>query len=208
MTYLIGILLLVLWVWLLTVLRKAGLVFWRYIAGSCGIFLFLMVFIRPVMTLPLARVVAALSGLIGRVTGFYEAYYRYGVIFIDSLKGSITVNIDLECSGIIEIAAFLSLIVFFSVYTIPERVYIGVIGTMYTLITNAIRITIICVMIHFLGSEYFYIAHTLVGRIVFYLFQVLLYFFIFTRAQIRRMKTGGFGYSKSGKAEGEVADGQ
>jgi hypothetical protein len=36
----------------------------------------------------------------------------------------------------------------------------------------------------------------------------LLYFFIFTRAQIRRMKTGGFGYSRSGKAEGEVADGQ
>lgn len=206
MTYLIGVILLILWVWLLRVLRKAGLTFWRYIAGSCGVFILLMVYVRPVMTLPLARVVAALAGIVGKVTGFYQAYYRYGVIFIDSLKGAITVNIDLECSGVIEIAAFLSLIAFFSVYTVPERIYIGIIGTVYTLITNAFRIMVICLMIHFLGSDYYYIAHTLVGRIVFYLFQVILYFFIFTRSQIRRMKIGGFSYSKNGGSQ-EAIDG-
>ena len=196
MTYAIAVLLVILWVWLLTVLRKAGLMFWRYLLGSCGIFLFLMVIVRPVLTMPLARIVAALAGTVGKVTGFYQAYFRYGVIFIESVKGAITVNIDLECSGIIEIAAFLSLIAFFSVYTIPERIYVGVIGIMYTLLTNALRITVICTMIHFLGTDYYYIAHTLVGRIIFYVFQVLLYFFVFTKFHILRMKTGGFGYTK------------
>ena len=52
-------------------------------------------------------------------------------------------------------------------------------------------------MIHFLGTDYYYMAHTIVGRIFFYLLQVILYFYVFTKPQVLRMKTGGFNYSKS-----------
>lgn len=196
MTWVLGTVLIILWLWALRVLDKAGLRFWRYITGASGLFLIIMIMVRPFLTIPLARAVAAIAGTFGKITGFYEAYYRYGVIFIDAVKGAITVNIDLECSGIIEIAAFLSLLVFFSVYTIPERIYVGIIGVIWTLMSNALRITVICTMIHFLGTDYYYLAHTFVGRIVFYIGQVLMYFFVFTKPQIIRMKTGGFDYSK------------
>lgn len=185
-----------LWVWLLRVLRKAGLKFWRYLLGSCGIFLILLILVRPWLVLPLARLIAAIAGIFGKVTGFYQAYYRYGVIFIESLNGAITVNIDLECSGFIEISAFISLLAFYGIYNIPERIYIGVVGTLYTMLTNALRIAVICTMIHFLGTDYYYVAHTIVGRIVFYVLQVILYFFIFTRPHVLKMKTGDFGYNK------------
>ena len=185
-----------LWVWLLRVLRKAGLKFWRYLLGSCGIFLILLILVRPWLVLPLARLIAAIAGIFGKVTGFYQAYYRYGVIFIESLNGAITVNIDLEGSGFIEISAFISLLAFYGIYNIPERIYIGVIGTLYTMLTNALRIAVICTMIHFLGTDYYYVAHTIVGRIVFYVLQVILYFFIFTKPHVLKMKTGDFGYNK------------
>ncbi len=185
-----------LWVWLLRVLRKAGLKFWRYLLGSCGIFLILLILVRPWLVLPLARLIAAIAGIFGKVTGFYQAYYRYGVIFIESLNGAITVNIDLECSGFIEISAFVSLLSFYGIYNIPERIYVGVVGTLYTMLTNAFRIAVICTMIHFLGTDYYYVAHTVVGRIVFYVLQVILYFFIFTRPHVLKMKTGDFGYNK------------
>ena len=185
-----------LWVWLLRVLRKAGLKFWRYLLGSCGIFLILLILVRPWLVLPLARLIAAIAGIFGKVTGFYQAYYRYGVIFIESLNGAITVNIDLECSGFIEISAFISLLSFYGIYNIPERIYIGVVGTLYTMLTNALRIAVICTMIHFLGTDYYYVAHTIVGRIVFYVLQVILYFFVFTRPHVLKMKTGDFGYNK------------
>lgn len=185
-----------LWVWLLRVLRKAGLKFWRYLLGSCGIFLILLILVRPWLVLPLARLIAAIAGIFGKVTGFYQAYYRYGVIFIESLNGAITVNIDLECSGFIEISAFISLLAFYGIYNIPERIYIGVVGTLYTMLTNALRIAVICTMIHFLGTDYYYVAHTIVGRIVFYVLQVILYFFIFTKPHVLKMKTGDFGYNK------------
>ena len=185
-----------LWVWLLRVLRKAGLKFWRYLLGSCGIFLIRLILVRPWLVLPLARLIAAIAGIFGKVTGFYQAYYRYGVIFIESLNGAITVNIDLECSGFIEISAFISLLAFYGIYNIPERIYIGVVGTLYTMLTNALRIAVICTMIHFLGTDYYYVAHTIVGRIVFYVLQVILYFFIFTKPHVLKMKTGDFGYNK------------
>ncbi len=185
-----------LWVWLLRVLRKAGLKFWRYLLGSCGIFLILLILVRPWLVLPLARLIAAIAGIFGKVTGFYQAYYRYGVIFIESLNGAITGNIDLEFSGFIEISAFLSLLSFYGIYNIPERIYIAVVGTLYTMLTNALRIAVICTMIHFLGTDYYYVAHTIVGRIVFYVLQVILYFFIFTKPHVLKMKTGDFGYNK------------
>lgn len=196
MTYLIAASAVVLWIWILGVLRKAELKFWRYLLGACGVFIMFMVFVRPWLVLPLARIVAAIAGIFGKITGFYQAYYRYGVIFIDSVKGAITVNIDLECSGMIEIAAFLSLLSFYSVYNVPERIYVGVIGTLYTVLTNSFRLAVICTMIHFLGTDFYYIAHTIIGRIVFYILQVILYFYVFTKPQVLGMKTGGFGYDK------------
>ena len=197
-----------LWVWLLRVLRNAGLKFWRYLLGSCGIFLILLILVRPWIVLPLARLIAAIAGIFGKVTGFYQAYYRYGVIFIESLNGAITVNIDLECSGFIEISAFISLLTFYGIYNVPERIYIAVVGTLYTMLTNAFRIAVICTMIHFLGTDYYYVAHTIVGRIVFYVLQVILYFFIFTKPHVLKMKTGDFGYNKkeeiTSKSGGDV----
>ena len=89
----------------------------------------------------------------------------------------------------------------FSVYKIPERIYVGIIGTLYTIITNALRITIICFVIHFFGTDYYYFAHTFVGRIVFYVLQVILYFFVFTRPQIKRTQTGGFTYNVAGSEQ-------
>lgn len=196
MIYLISAAAIALWIWLLHVLKKAGLRFWRYLLGACGLFLIFMIIIRPWAVLPLARLVAAIAGIFGKVTGFYQAYFRYGVIFIESFNGAITVNIDMECSGIIEIAAFVSLLTFYQIYNVPERIYVGIIGTLYTLLSNALRISVICTMIHFLGTDYYYLAHTVVGRIVFYVLQVILYFFVFTRSHVLKMKTGDFGYHK------------
>ena len=201
MKIVLAVLAIALWIGLLEILRRAGLKFWRYLAGSCGAFLIFMILVRPVVTVPLARLVTALAGILGKVTGVFQAYFRYGVIFIETAKGAITVSIDLECSGVIEISAFLSLLFLFSVYNIPERIYIGIIGTLYTIVTNAFRITIICLFIHFCGTDFYYVAHTFIGRIIFYVLQVILYFYVFTRPQIKRTKTGGFSYNAAGTAK-------
>lgn len=182
------------WVYLLGVLRRAELHAWRFLAGSMGLFILLMMGVRPWLTRPLARYVCALAGVAGRLTGTFTAYFKYGILYIPAEESSVTLQVDFECSGIIEIMAFLSLLSFFNVYRASEKVLVGIMGFAYIMVCNALRITIICLSVRLFGIDAYYIAHTFVGRIVFYLFSVWLYFYVFTKPQVVQMKVGRFSY--------------
>ncbi len=194
MTRILGVVILLVWLYVLRVTRRSELPAWRFIWGSCGLFVLMMIFIRPYCTEPLAQVVAAVAGGFGKLTGMFQSYFKYGVIFVNSKAGAISLLIDFECSGILEIMAFLSLLAFFRAYTVYERVVVGILGTFYIILANALRIISIAVIIYFCGMPSYYVAHTFVGRIIFYGLSVLLYFFVFTRTQIIRQKVGGFTY--------------
>lgn len=183
------------WLYLLHILHKAGLNAWLFLVGSLGMFIWLMIWVQPVLTMPLARLVCTLSGFVGDFTGTYTAYFKYGIIFIHTVGGSISLQIDMECSGIIEISAFLSLLVFFNVYSRSEKALVGILGTAYLILCNALRITVICLSVRLFGISAYYIMHTFVGRILFYVLSILLYYFVFTKPQIIRMKVGIITYA-------------
>ncbi len=192
--YIVCFLLIIVWIYVLRLLTRAQLHFWKFMVGSLGLFIFLMVLVRPIMTQPLARVVAAFAGVVGNLTNTFTAYFKYGILFIESATGTMTLQIDFECSGIIEIIAFLSLLAFFRVYERNERLLVGIAGVVFIILANALRIIIICEMIHFFGVEMYSLAHTVVGRLVFYALSVCLYFYVFTKPHIVRMKVGTFTY--------------
>ena len=196
MVYAIGAAATLVWLYILHALSRAELRFWRFIVGSVGLFVLLMIFVRPWATQPLAQAVAAVAGVFGSITGTFEAFFRYGVLFVDSTAGAITLKVDFECSGIIEIMAFVSLLSFFQVYNRSERVLVGIAGSVFILLANALRITLICEVIHFMGPDAYYVAHSLLGRIVFYVLTVWLYFYVFTKPQVVRMKVGRFSYER------------
>ena len=164
--------------------------------GMGGLFILMMIFLRPVATMPLARIVAALAGLFGRVTGLFSAFFKYGIIFVETAGGSMTLQIDFECSGIIEIMVYIAILAFFKVYTVSERAILSAVGVIYIIVANALRIIIIATTIHFGGEQMYYIAHTYIGRIFFYAATVVLYFYVFTKSQVVRMKVGSFSYDK------------
>ncbi len=189
-----AVMVIALWLYALRVLSKAKLEFWRYLCGSVGLFIIMLVSLRNFLTVPLARCIAAMAGLIGNVTNTFVAYLKYGIIYIYTAAGSMTLQIDFECSGIIEIMAFISLLVFFKVYTVYERIIVGVLGTAYIMVCNALRVTLICEAVHFFGTDAYFVAHTFIGRIFFYALTVVLYFYVFTKPHIIRMKVGNFTY--------------
>lgn len=197
MEYVVGVILTAVWVYFLTALRRAKLSFWFFLVGAFGLFLLLMFFVRPWATEPLARAVAAIAGVFGSLTQTFQANFLFGVIFVDSAAGSITLQIDFECSGIIEIMAYVSLLSFFRVYTPKERVLVGILGVLFIILANVLRIIVIAEMIYFGGPDMYYVAHSLVGRIIFYVLTVLLYFYVFTKPQIVRMTVGRFSYGSS-----------
>ena len=184
------------WIYLIRKTVKTKLNFWKYMFGSFGLFIVMMIFVRPMVTEPLAMSIAAISGVIGNMTHTFSAYFKYSVIFIQTITNeSITMKIDMECSGIIEIMAYLSLLLFFDIYSRYEKAILALFGVFYIVLSNVIRIVIICEIIHFNGVNAYYMAHTLIGRIVFYILSILLYFYVFTQPQVLKMKTGNFSYN-------------
>lgn len=192
--YIAYLILIAIWLYLLHVLTKSKLLFWRFLVGSLGLFVIFMMVVRPVLTKPLAQLVAVIAGGFGDLTGTFTAFFKYGILFVSSGNESMTLQIDFECSGIIELIAFLSLLIFFQVYTVNEKIIIGILGSISLILANVLRIIVICELIHFGGTDMYYISHTIIGRFIFYMLSVILYFYAFTRPQIIRTKVGKFTY--------------
>ncbi len=188
---------LLVWIYLLSVLKRGKLDFWYFITGSVGMFVFYMILLQPILTVPLQKAVAVVSGLFGEVSGNFQSYFQQGILFVPCDTGAISLYIDYECSGIIEIGAYLSLLVFFGIYSIQEKIVLSVLGSLSIFLANVIRIFIIGSLIHICGSDIYFIAHTVIGRIVFYGFTIVLYFYVFTRGQIKRQRIGKFNYDIS-----------
>ncbi|ADK13481.1 MULTISPECIES: exosortase family protein XrtG [Clostridium] len=186
--------LLIVWIYLITVFTRAKLYFFKFVAGSVGLFFFMMVILQPYLVNVLSRSVAAASGIMGDVTGCYQAFYQYSLILIQSGGSAISMYIDYECSGVIEILAFTALLWFFPLYNTLEKIMYNIIGVVWIFLANIIRIFIICVLVYYYGNNIFYFAHTIFGRIVFYALSIILYFYVFTRSQIKRQKVGNVLY--------------
>ena len=127
MNWLVFVCLLV-WIYILTVLCRAKLNFWYYICGSVGLFIFSLILIEPYVVVPLQKAVSAVAGVIGGLTHLYDSYFQQGILFIQNGGTSLSLYIDFECSGVIEMLAFLALLWFFPVYDKYERVVVSMIG--------------------------------------------------------------------------------
>lgn len=185
------------WIYLLSVFTRGKLYFYQFIWGSVGLFVFMMMWIQPVAIRPLTNLVCSAAGVAGRMTGFYESYSEYSMLFVQHGSEVISLCIDYECSGIIEMMAYVSMLAFFRVYDWMQRIILSVLGCMMIFLANIIRLFVICTTIYYFGNDAYYIAHTIVGRIIFYALSVILYYYIFTKSQIVKQKIGGFHYAKN-----------
>ena len=190
------ILLVIVWIYAISIFQRKKLAFFSFLVGSVGVFLFSFVILYPVLTAPLSRFVCDITGIVGKITGIFEAYSSYGILFIENVEGGpVSLYVDFECAGLVENLVFLSLLIFFPAYKWFEKIWIGIVGIAAIMIANVLRLTVICIMIHVAGNEIYYLAHTIVGRLLFYVLSILLYFYVFTRRQIKGQQVGEFNYN-------------
>lgn len=191
-------LLILVWLYLLHLTKKAKVYFWHFIVGSVGLFIILMVFFEPIIMPYINLVLTALISLWGNITGWFTTMYNISAIFVTTELGSALLQIDVECSGVIEILAYLSILIFFDPFSTGEKFIYGIIGIIYILLANAIRVGMISSLVYLFGIGIYDFAHTILGRIVFYILTVILYYYVFTRPQIARTKIKEYVYEVKG----------
>lgn len=178
---LIGI---VIWLYALSVLKRAQLSAFHFIVGSGGLFFILIALSDPYWVWFFTH--AVINGIkwFNALTGMSSVMTKYGLVSIFNPTVPVTMSIDYECSGIIETTAFISLVMFLPMYNRPERVFFSIVGTLWIYIANVIRLITVIIIVHFGGGQLFFLAHSIFGRLVFYILVIILYYDVFTYSQL------------------------
>lgn len=121
--------------------------------------------------------------LVGDLTGLYTSSYINGMISIKNAHGLVLLFVDYECSGIIETIAYLSLLWFYPMYNRAQKVKLTFTGAGWILLANVFRLSLIASILYYAGSGAFFLVHSVLGRIIFYVLVIILYYNVFTRVQ-------------------------
>lgn len=95
--------------------------------------------------------------------------------------------LDYECTGIVEILVFLSLVF---TYPMKNKILLGTIGYLYLFTANIIRIILIVTIIYYFGRDSLFIAHSIIARIVYFTITITLYYKVFTENHLKEQKVG------------------
>lgn len=183
----------ILWAYILSVLHRAKIESLKFLVGTLGMFLFGLFLFSNTLITPFSYFVTSVSGFIGNITNTFDVFSNYGILSINGTD-SVNLYIDFECSGILEILTFVSMIMFFPVYKIYEKILIQFVGVVYILVANVIRLSFIGISIYYLGMDYYFIIHSVIARLLFLIMIVGLFFYTLTKNQILKQKVGKFNY--------------
>jgi exosortase family protein XrtG len=85
---------------------------------------------------------------------------------------------------------FTSLLLFFPFGKPSRKLVYAVGGNVFIFLANIIRILMIVFVSRTFGADYFYIAHTLLGRLLFFALMIVLYYLVFTVTHLKNQHVG------------------
>lgn len=111
------------------------------------------------------------------------------VLVLLALEKSWTcIDIDIECSGLLESCVLLGLLWFFPLGGLRSKIVRTAIGLSALFLINLIRLYTVVATINFWGRDAMYIAHTLIGRLVFFALVIIVYWYLFTRPSLGKTR--------------------
>lgn len=187
------------WLYVLSVLKRIGWSAAYVVLGVVGTFFIIISLVNNNVISFLMRLNTSGAGVVGMLTGFYTVAPTLGIIHIVSGQSAINLFITYECSALIELAAYIALVLFFPFFkNLQQRLKLLGFGVIYLLLANMLRLTVTALIIHFLGLPSLIWAHVIVGRLIFYVLTIILYFYVFTRSQVLHIKIGRFDFKTGG----------
>jgi len=99
-----------------------------------------------------------------------------------------TIAIDIENSGLLEVCIFFGLIMFYPVHRLGKRIGVAAVGVTGIYTANILRLFLVILLIHRFGRDMSYITHTLIGRLLFFLLIVAVYWWFITRPSLENIR--------------------
>ncbi len=162
-----------------------------YTVGSVGLaFLLIVAGTRFVplergLEVTTAYAAHAISQALGIPTRVFEAAPGNILVWVVVQEpGWTVVRVDLECSGLLEMSVLSGLLLFYPAWSLWRRLGLTMLGWVATYMANIARVVVIILILHSFGKRSIFVAHTIVGRAVFFALVAGLYWVVFTRGTL------------------------
>jgi exosortase family protein XrtG len=185
----------VIWVAVVIFLRKTRIWLPYYVVSAVGCAYWLvLVFgnqlgLEPLLAHSVAWMVHITSNLLGIPTRIFEG--APGVLLVLVIYQDIgwtVLQVGLESSGMLEITVLVSLLLFYPGWTLFHRLRLMLFGGIAMWVANILRMLVIVVMLNQFGKEALVLAHMYVGKAVFFVLVILIFWFIITRPTLKQLQ--------------------
>jgi exosortase family protein XrtG len=166
-----------------------------YVVGSVGLAFLLIAISRDV--LPIELFLKAYTGYsvdffahwVGVETRtFVDAPGVILVLVIPQEEGWTLVEIGVGCSGLLEEAVLVGLLGFYPSWSLRRRVSLISVGIALTFIGNLARVLFIVMTLHQLGKSSLFLAHSLFGRVLFFVVVIAIYWVVLTAPTMQQIR--------------------
>lgn len=99
-----------------------------------------------------------------------------------------TISIDIENSGLVEMCIIFSLLLFYPIHRPLKRAGMALVGALAVYAINLARLAIVILLIHTWGRNMSFVAHTVFGRLFFFIMIVALYWQLITRPSLEKIR--------------------
>ena len=182
--------------WLMAVLFFRANRIWLpyYVIGAVGlalgiIFIGRATFIEAGLQQAVAAGVHAVSGLTPVPTRvFQSAPGAIMVLVVDQSVGWTMLQITVESSGLLETGVISGMLMFYPGWSLRRRTGYAVIAILATYVANIIRLMVIVIVIHYGGKDTLLVSHTILGRAVFFIGVIIIYWYLLSRPTLRTIR--------------------
>ncbi len=183
-------------IWLLAVLFFRLNRIWLpyYIVGSVGL-AFLLIYIgrntpiEPWLQTAVAQGVHAVSQVLQIPTNTFDAAPGALMVLVVSQDiGWTMLQVTVESSGLLESGVILGMLAFYPAWSAHKRASYIVLALLLTYVANIIRLLVIVATLHLLGKDSLLISHTIIGRAVFFIGVIAIYWFLLTRPTLGEVR--------------------
>jgi exosortase family protein XrtG len=162
------------------ILGSVGIAFWVILAGRE------LLALDRLLAVQVAYCVDVLASWVGVPTRTFDrAPGVLMVLVISQDVGWTMLQVGVESSGLLEIGVLTGLLSVYPGWSVQRRFTLIIIGVTLTMVANVLRVLVIVAMLHLLGKEALLLAHTFVGKVIFFVFMVSIYWFLITRPTIQ-----------------------
>ena len=107
------------------------------------------------------------------------------VLVVPQNQGWTVLNIGIESSGLLEIAALTGMVGFYPGWSLRRRLGAVALGITATCTANVVRVSFIAASLHWGGKDLLFISHTLLGRAIFFVMVVAIFWFVLSLPTLR-----------------------